>query len=234
MLLKPFADYTDLIAIFGDSELEYYEAMSKNELSFQGITLPGVDLVVMEQVHSDGVEVITESTPFQRAGADLIPMFVPQADAVITNLQGIYLCARTADCVPIFVYDPIKKIVAAAHSGREGTRLNIIGKTLKKIKLFYNSNPSNLIVAVGPSISQKHFDVSDEHFYEFVRDTDTVQEHPHLDLNKTVIKQILDSGVKAEHIINYPLCTYENDEYYSYRKNKTTLRQISVIGMKNE
>ena len=76
-----------------------------------------------------------------------------ETDALVTNRPGICLCVQTADCVPILLFDPKQKVVAAIHAGWRGTVKKIAGESIEKMKTGYHSRAENIFAAVGPSIS---------------------------------------------------------------------------------
>lgn len=234
MILKPFANQPNLLAFFGDSQLEYNEMLAKNELVNDGLTLKGESIVVMEQPHSNKVVAIDDMSTFQRIDGVASPLFIPEADAILTDLKGVYLCTRTADCVPLLIYDQVKGVVGVVHSGRDSTRLNIMSVVLNTMREHYSSDLNDIQIAIGPSISKMRFNISDDIFDKFVEDTGIPQKRPYLDLNGVVIEQILDFGISPMNIIDFPLCTFDSQEYHSYRRDKTALRQVSIIGIHNE
>ena len=84
---------------------------------------------------------------------------IHKADAIITNVPGVSLFMRFADCVPILFYDPIQKAVGIAHAGWKGTLENIAKETIQAMKNNFNSQPADLITAIGPSISGHHYEI---------------------------------------------------------------------------
>ena len=110
------------------------------------------DLALPRQVHSDNVLWMHE------AGR-------PEAtDAVITDKPGLCVCVKTADCIPVLLYDTRKRIVAAVHSGWRGTVSRIVQKTIEQMKPL---NPCDLHAIIGPGISLEWFEVGDEVYEAF-------------------------------------------------------------------
>lgn len=83
-------------------------------------------------------------------------------DALVTNQPGICLCVQTADCVPILLFDPKEKVVAAVHSGWRGTVNKIVSATVEKMRLHYGSSSENILSLIGPSIGPEVYEVGDE------------------------------------------------------------------------
>lgn len=109
------------------------------------------DLVFCEQTHEDRV-VVVESAPKAR----------PNADAIICTAPGLFPAVLTADCLPILLVDPVQRIAAAVHAGWKGTLLGIAGKVLRTLKSEFRSDPSDLLVALGPAIGPCCYEVGDE------------------------------------------------------------------------
>jgi YfiH family protein len=85
-----------------------------------------------------------------------------KADAIITNKPNITLMMRFADCVPIFLFDPINRVIGLAHAGWIGTVNKIAEKTLLKMKLKFKTNPDDVLAAIGPSIGPDHYIVGND------------------------------------------------------------------------
>jgi YfiH family protein len=119
----------------------------ENALAVLGITTDSVYNV--HQVHS--TEIVHTERPLPANEPHL------KADAIITNTPGVTLMMRFADCVPILLYDPVKRAIGMAHAGWIGTINKIVGKTVQKMKVTFGTVPSNLQAAIGPSIGPDHY-----------------------------------------------------------------------------
>lgn len=82
-----------------------------------------------------------------------------KADAILTNKPEITLLMRFADCVPIFLFDPIKKVVGIVHAGWQGTVKRIASAAVNKMSSQYGSCPENILAGIGPSIGVDHYEV---------------------------------------------------------------------------
>ncbi len=116
------------------------------DASVEDLGLKIEDLGLPRQTHSDHVMWINE------AGRP------EDTDAVITKEKGLCICVKTADCIPVLMYDSRKKIVAAIHAGWRGTVAKIVSKTIEEMQ----SDPKDLHAIIGPGISQHAFEVGDE------------------------------------------------------------------------
>lgn len=111
------------------------------------------DTVFTRQVHTDVIRTVTE----QDRGVGLLrPQEFP-CDALITNRPGVALCCFTADCVPILLFDPVKRAVAAVHAGWRGTALAIARKTVLRMQSEFGCRPQDIRAAIGPHIAPCHF-----------------------------------------------------------------------------
>jgi len=82
-----------------------------------------------------------------------------KADAILTSSPEITLYMRFADCVPILLYDPVKRVVGMVHAGWQGTVEQICRYTVEKMQSVYGSRPGDLLAGIGPSIGPDHYEV---------------------------------------------------------------------------
>lgn len=147
-------------------------------------------------------------------------------DAIITNLPKQCIGVSTADCVPILIYDPVRKVVGVAHAGWRGTCSRIARKTVNAMKEHYHSNPKDLIAVLGASISPSAYEVGDELIAHFQRESFDIEkiffkkkEKYHLDLwtaNKLILIEV---GVFEKNIETSGFCTYtEYKRFFSARR----------------
>lgn len=181
--------------------------LSENQIAFQ------------KQVHGDQIRIVTE------------PGLRGESDAMITNQSNIGLAISTADCTPIFIYDPITKIIAAVHSGWRSTQKRIVEKTLGKLKTEFDCSPADLICYIGPCISQKNYEVSTD-FKDYF---DSKYLQPENDKYKLNLKSanydmLREFGIPANNIEVSELCSFEEDYLHSYRREgKVSGRALGVI-----
>lgn len=108
-------------------------------------------LVFADQVHGDHVEVI------ESAGGP-----IPTADAMITGKTGLFLGVKTADCLPVLLLDPVRRVAAAIHAGRKGSLSGIASKTLRLMKTEFGTMASDVIAGPGPCIGPCCYEVGDD------------------------------------------------------------------------
>ena len=150
-------------------------------------------VVQAHQVHGDRVAVV-ESAALTREDLEGF-------DALITDVPGVAIGARTADCIPVLMYDPVRRAVAAVHSGWKGTVLKIAAKTLAVMASKYGTRAADIIAVIGPGIGPDSFQVGPEVAGAFLAagfpetwsrpDTD---DYGTAGTGKTVVRLITDRG----------------------------------------
>ena len=163
-------------------------------------------------------------------------------DAIVSEVKNIGIGILTADCAPIFFYDHKKRIVGCAHAGWKGALNGVIRNTVKKFNEL-NSNNNDLVVAVGPCISKKNYEVKIDFFEKFIlQDKNnksffnrTGNERYFFDLRGFINREL--SNLNIKNIDNIEMDTFSEKEFfYSYRRSQRNAerdygRCISVILM---
>ena len=112
-----------------------------------------------EQVHGNEVTVVSlQEKGMGRASRETA---IQAKDGFITNEKGIVLCAQFADCVPLFFYDPVKRVAGLAHAGWKGTVLNISMATISLMTHTFGSQATDIRAAIGPSIGACCYEVDE-------------------------------------------------------------------------
>lgn len=178
------------------------------------------DLAVLKQIHSDVVLTATHSGP---CGA---------GDALITNLPGLGVSIRTADCYPVMLVDQRNRAVAAVHAGWRGTAARIVQKTLANMQKMYGTEPGDVRAAIGPGIGVCCYEVGPEVARQFGH---AVEVQTHLDLVFENRKQLEDAGVPAGKIEALGMCTFcDAKRFFSYRREREQAgRLTSFIRISN-
>lgn len=149
-------------------------------------------------------------------------------DGLVTNVPGLVLGIFTADCVPVLFADPVHRAVGACHSGWRGTVGRICARTVQKMEQEFGTDPGDLVVDIGPSICQEHYEVSEEVADCFRREFPGHEGeilgyagnpgHQQLDLWEACRITLMDAGVPAEQISVTDICTACNpDLLFSHR-----------------
>ena len=170
-------------------------------------------IIFMNQVHGNRVV---------RVSAQMID--TPEADAIITTDKSLGLVVQTADCLPILVDGG--GVVGAIHVGRRGLLNGIIEKT---IGLIVAQGGRDIKATIGPAICGKCYEV-DEDTYKNI-----ITEYPvgdagfrHIDIREIASEQLRNMGCIVN---NLNICTREDENYFSYRRNNVTGRQAGVISL---
>lgn len=203
-----------------DAVLENYRRMAA------ALDMRVEDMVLSDQTHTTNVRVITEE---DRGKGILKPQDYSDVDGMITNVPGIVLVTSYADCVPLYFVDPVRKAIGLSHSGWKGTVGHIGQKTVWKMHEVYGSEPKDIVAAIGPSICQSCYEVSDD-VAEAFRANFTADEVAdilldkgngkyQLDLWKANWYVLTDAGILPEHLSVTDLCTAcHPDLLWSHRK----------------
>lgn len=146
-------------------------------------------------------------------------------DGLFTTELNLPLVTYHADCVPLFFYDPKRKAAAICHAGWKGVSMHIIKNAVSSLAQI-GCKHEDILAAVGPCISKKHFevkrDVSDVFEQTFGDDVIELRDNKiYVDLPKACVKDMLDSGIIAGNITLSDLCTFENERlFFSHRRDK--------------
>ncbi|MDR0405688.1 MAG: peptidoglycan editing factor PgeF [Clostridiales bacterium] len=212
---------------FGSNRKDTEENIKKNfQLLFSAVGIGDRPPVMAGQVHGDGVYIAGEADAGKR---------IAGADALVTNVPGVALCTFHADCVPLFFLDPVKRVIALAHSGWRGTRRNIAAKTIRNMEAAFGCRPSDLLAAIAPAIGVCHMEVGQEVAEEFDEKYITRTDKPRLDLPLLCRDQITEAGVSARRVTMSNICTYcRNDLFYSYRGDNQKTGSMAAVSMLTE
>lgn len=167
-------------------------------------------------------------------------------DAFITNLPGVAIGVRTADCVPILLSDPENHVIAAVHSGWKGTVLKISRVTVGRMERF-GTRPEHIHAVIGPCIGPKSFQVGKEVVDQFrdagfplptiwsfhgPGDGSPMSGGHHIDLplaNKWILQEC---GIPEENIQVCDIDTYRDPSFFSARREGIQCgRNINAIRM---
>lgn len=221
---------SDNTALFTGSSPGIYER--DRQLLAEKLGLEEGQLVFPRQTHSNRVAVISKVPEKELTGID----------ALVTNRTGICLCVQTADCVPVLLYDPVEKVVAAVHAGWRGTVGKIVSEAVKIMVNQFNSSPGKLIACIGPSIGPEVYEIGPE----VVQQVEANIPNPESVFKKTGDGKallnlweankilLLNESIPEQNITISGLCTYTGDRlFYSARRDGLhTGRMVSGIMLK--
>jgi polyphenol oxidase len=161
------------------------------------------------------------------------------ADAVVTNRPGLAIGVKTADCVPVLLYDPVVRVAGAVHAGWRGTAQAILKRTIEVFSDRFSSSPGDIVVVIGPSIRACCYQVGPEVIDGVTAATgsgDYVRiegDSYYIDLQTANRLQALSAGIGISNIDIIDECTHcMPDRYYSYRFSKGAVgRQYAFIAL---
>ncbi|MBU0486395.1 MAG: polyphenol oxidase family protein [Patescibacteria group bacterium] len=175
------------------------------------------DAIMADQIHGDTILEVNQR-----------PETLPQCDAFITNLKGLPLMVRVADCQGVLIYDPITRSAASVHSGWRGSALNIIGKTIEKMTEVYGSSPADLLVAISPSLGPccAKFSEPKNELPEFCHPF--IRPNNHVDFWALSTKQCLDAGIPENQLELAAECSKCRPGYPSHRNGDSKRMGVFV------
>jgi polyphenol oxidase len=202
----------------GDNPVEV--AANRQRLA-EGIGLPPERLVWMEQVHGRTVAVVD--------GPQEGP--VPATDVLVTAVPGLALVVMAADCVPVLLADERTGVIAAAHAGRVGARIGIIGRTLEAMRSL-GARTDRISALLGPAVCGRCYEVpahmqADVEAHLPGSASRTRAGAPALDVRAGLRRALLAEGIAA--VAQDPRCTMESAELFSHRRQAPTGRLAGVI-----
>ena len=183
------------------------------------------DLVLSDQTHTTNVRLVTEED--RGKGFDKEKDYA-DTDGLITNVPGLMLVTIYADCVPLYFVDPVHKAIGLSHSGWKGT-VHRMGKvTLERMAEEFGTRPEDVQTAIGPSICQDCYEVSEDVAEAFINEFADHQDdqlvyrkdNGKYQLNLWCANELvlLEAGIRPEHLTITNVCTCCNHELlFSHR-----------------
>lgn len=166
------------------------------------------------------------------------PSGIYEGDAFVTASRGIVCFVRTADCVPVLLYDPKRNVAAAVHAGWRGTVCDVAGSAVRFMMKHFGCEQADLLAAMGPSICRQCYSVGEEVISAFAKNgfANSLWRKNgdglfSLDLEKANHDLLLSHGLSATNISTVSLCTScKEDDFASYRRDRgEKARQVSFI-----
>lgn len=183
------------------------------------------DIVTSDQTHTANVRIITEE---DRGNGITKPRPYTDVDGMITNVRGLVLATFYADCVPLYFVDPVHHAIGLSHSGWRGTVAKIGAVTIRKMQETYGTDPADVYAAIGPSICQECYEVSEDVILEFQKSFAPEhweklfykKENGKYQLNLWEANKIIftEAGITEKHISMSGICTCCNPDFlFSHR-----------------
>ncbi len=196
-------------------------------------------LVFSNQVHTTKIHKVTEAD----CGKGIVQESdIIGIDGLVTDVPGIPLITFYADCVPLFFYDPVKRVVALAHSGWRGTVARMGKVMVDYMVQEYGSQPEDVVCAIGPSICQSCYEISEDVAEEFRKEFTAEQVEAmlwatgpgkyHLDLWKANQVILSEAGIREEHLEVTDICTCCNPDFlFSHRASHGMRGNLGAVIM---
>ncbi|MEI8355850.1 MAG: peptidoglycan editing factor PgeF [Deltaproteobacteria bacterium] len=189
--------------------------------------------ITVTQVHGEDILLIDE--PNQ----DYSHFLKIECDAIVTNQPGVMIGVSVADCFPVLLLDPVKRVIAAVHAGWKGTAAGISRKGVETMVTMFGSDPRNILAAVGPGIGPCCYEVDSPVIAAFRKgETDQIAFAEdkgngkwQLDLSEANSRQLLSAGIRMENLDQETHCVSCSKElFFSYRRDGgETGRQMGFI-----
>lgn len=210
------------------------ERVSRNkEWLASELSVSSERIVLPRQTHTDNVRVLNGH--FLELNLEERQKYLQDVDAVVTAESNLCIGVSTADCVPILLYDPEKRVAAAVHAGWRGTVKQIAKKCVEEMANTFSCNPSDIRAIVGPSISPEAFEVGEEVVEAFrsagfemggilsyklaMHAPESSSKKAHIDLWAANTMLLEEAGLDFCHIKVSGICTYfHSDTFFSARK----------------
>lgn len=198
-------------------------------------------IVVPNQVHSNNVRRVNAADA--GAGAADHSSAIPDTDALITNTPNLTLALHFADCVCIFLVDPVNRAAGVAHAGWRGTVGGIVTETIQAMTREFGTRPSDLLAAVAPAIERHCYDVGNDVAVQlaktFANDERVLKQSSttkwRVDLKMANAILLQKAGVDKSRIALSERCTSCNsDEFFSYRRDGETGRMAGWLTLRNQ
>lgn len=189
------------------------------------------------QVHGDRIAVIDRP--------DLTREDLEGYDAFVCTMPGVAIGVRTADCVPVLLFDPVRHVVAAVHSGWKGTVLKIVRKAVRFMESDFECRPADLRAVIGPAIGPDSFQVGEEVVERFrdagfpmpsvwsflgPGDGSPMSGGHHIDLFRANAWILEECGILTRNIQVFDIDTYTDTSFFSARREGTACgRNINAI-----
>lgn len=220
------------------------EAVAENFRRLAAALEIGVDqLVLAEQTHGIRVQAVGK----QDGGSGVNGVHrIPDTDALVTDQPGLVLCVSVADCVPIYCFDPIRRVVGIAHAGWRGSVNGIADRLIEVMRINYGCRTADIRAAIGPSISAKAYEV-DETVLTMLRKNcahiesqhvcsgmDETGQHALLNLWELNRLRLIAAGLSADKVTVGGVCTFANAPFlFSHRATGGRRgNQLGFIGLR--
>ena len=211
------------------SHADWHRTECRNAAFEEYLRVPLNHVFYAYEGHTGNVLAVTVENVGELEAVDKIeiPERIGAYDALVTDIPHTMLCICTADCLPLFLYDPRQNVAAIAHCGWRGICNGIVFNTVRAMVERFGTDPRYVAAAFGPSICKRCYEVGGELKDDFARRfspqeveslfTARTDGKFLLDCRRAVALELLRAGVRQEKVHDVDICTYESDDYPSFR-----------------
>jgi YfiH family protein len=219
LILDEFAKF-GVMTIFTDKTFGDATAKSKEEV-LKKLNIKNKKIISGHQTHSKNIRVMSAAND----GED----YFENTDGFITDKKNVILYAKYGDCLPIFLLDTKKTVIGVLHSGWKGTFAEIGIKGINLMEKNYGSLKEDILIGFGIGISWEKYEVSMDFYENFsgkferhIIDKSFIffKEKIYFDNQKFNHLNFLKNGILDNNIITNNLCTYKDERFFSYRREK--------------
>lgn len=174
------------------------------------------EAITSKQVHGVAILEVDERPTESLEGYDIL----------LTGRPGLIVAVKTADCLPVLMADPERRIIAAVHAGWKGTAGRVVQKAIERLTIL-GARPERLVAALGPNMGHRCYEVQNDVASIFEKEfpgwpvlKPKSEERWWLDVAEANRRQLLESGVRSENIDRIDLCTHcRPDLFHSHRRD---------------
>ena len=202
------------------TDISYGNAKQKTrEELIKDFELGDRNLISGYQTHSKNIQVIKE----------IDKIYFENTDGFITNRKDVVIFTKYADCLPVYIYDPLKEVIGLVHSGWRGTLQEITLEAIKLMEKNYGTDRKNVYLAFGIGIGQENYEVGQEfkdlfsEKFSFDIVTESFMEKNgklYFDNQKFNYLNLIVNGVEKSKIITNEYCTFRDKRFQSFRRDK--------------
>ena len=202
---------------------EEKSVLQNRRIFYRALNIPEDRVIKPKQVHGDAVLEVSS------AGGSV------ECDGLVTNVPDLYLAITIADCVPVFLFDPVHQCVAAVHAGWRGTHLNIVRNAVINMADSFRSTPADIKCYIGPCADVCCYEVGQD-VAELFHAQYVVhrQEKKFINFKKMIKDSLSVMGVPESSIEISASCTICGSSlFHSYRREgKNSGRMMGMIGLR--
>uniref|UniRef100_UPI00405662DE peptidoglycan editing factor PgeF n=1 Tax=Acetatifactor sp. TaxID=1872090 RepID=UPI00405662DE len=194
------------------------------------------DMIASHQTHTTNIRRVTAA---DRGKGIVVSRDYEDIDGLITNEKGIALVTFYADCVPLYFVDPEHQAIGLAHSGWRGTVQQMGARMVEAMNREFGSHPEKMFAAIGPSICQECYEVSEEVAIQFERVfgpevlvPGKASDKYQLDLWRANVLVLTRAGIPVSRIAVTDVCTCHNSQYmFSHRASEGKRGNLAAVLM---